>query len=296
MRDLLMKVVPSFVGGMLVLWGIQEKNRFLEGERVEEITPPSLSRGQLALKEIGQPITNFVIHRTSYSVGYDPRHRNPSWVHEHLTQQQLEGGETKALFKISEEELIPAHLRAKLDDFRQGTWERAHLCPPADHRFSRKALSETFYISNIAPQARKFNQGIWRKLEKQVRDWTKEYESLDVFTGPVYLPKQGEKQLRISLLGSSGVAIPSHFYKVILAKGSTGYESFAYLLPNEAISRTAPLEEYKTSLETVEKAAGILFCPELEGRIDKKSGGKSEPHLTQKYSESIAEAVEKIRH
>lgn len=294
MKDFLTKVLPSFLGGMLVVWGIQEKKRFLRGDVVEVEKPPSLTVSETALQEIGEPTMNFVIHRSNYSVGYDPRHRNPAWVYERLSEEQLRGGETKAQFKLSEEQAVPYHLRAKLEDFRQGMWERAHLCPPADQRFSRQALSETFYLSNIAPQARKFNQGIWRKLEKQVRDWTKEYETLDVFTGPLYLPQEGEKETKISHLGTSKIAIPTHYYKVVLGHTPQGYELHAFLLPNKAISRQTPLEEYKTSLIEIEKAAGMVFFPHLEGRIDKKRILRSTP-VCDKCGEEVVKAIDKLK-
>ena len=36
---------------------------------------------------------------------------------------------------------------------------------------SAEAMEETFLMSNISPQLPVFNRGIWKSLEKQVRDW-----------------------------------------------------------------------------------------------------------------------------
>ena len=51
-------------------------------------------------------------------------------------------------------------------------------------------------MSNISPQLPAFNRGIWKKLEKQVREWAKKEGGLYVVTGPVLqkgLRKIGKK-------------------------------------------------------------------------------------------------------
>ncbi len=49
-------------------------------------------------------------------------------------------------------------------------------------------MDDTFFITNICPQNPQFNRGYCAKLEKHVRDLTKDNTNVYVFTGPLYLP------------------------------------------------------------------------------------------------------------
>ena len=60
---------------------------------------------------------------------------------------------------------------ATLADYKRSGYDRGHLTPAGDMVFSREAMSETFYMSNMCPQAAAFNRGIWKDLEDQVREW-----------------------------------------------------------------------------------------------------------------------------
>ena len=46
-------------------------------------------------------------------------------------------------------------------------------------------MSESFYLSNMSPQAASFNRGIWKKLESQVRTWALLYDTVYVVTGQI---------------------------------------------------------------------------------------------------------------
>lgn len=42
--------------------------------------------------------------------------------------------------------------RAKLQDYFRSGYDRGHMVPAADAKFSQDAMDETFLLSNIAPQ------------------------------------------------------------------------------------------------------------------------------------------------
>jgi endonuclease G len=63
-------------------------------------------------------------------------------------------------------------------------------------------MSETFFMSNMSPQAPSFNRGIWAKLEEKVRSWAVTYGEIFVVTGPVL---NGEK---LGTIGYNKVTIP----------------------------------------------------------------------------------------
>ena len=96
-------------------------------------------------------------------------------------------------------------------NYKGSGYDRGHLVPAGDRRFSLQAYNETFYTSNISPQNREFNAGIWNDLEQQTRRWAKQYGTLYVFTGGVL--KKGLEEI-----GEEGVDVPDHFYKIIARK------------------------------------------------------------------------------
>lgn len=137
------------------------------------------------------------------------------------------------------------------------------MAPAADHRSSSKAMSDTFYMTNMCPQCPQLNRGYWAKLEKHVRDLTKEYQNIYVLTGPLYLPQQeadGKRYVKYQVIGPNDVSVPTHFFKLITLENWQGdREIRAYILPNQEILSKTPLDQFKTTIQKIEKAAGLIL-------------------------------------
>lgn len=102
----------------------------------------------------------------------------------------------------------------------------------------------------------------WAHFEDFCRRLTQKYESVRIFTGPLYLPRQypdGKWRVTYEVIGSPpSVAVPTHFFKVIVAEGKDGDEHGpvavgAFVLPNQEISNSIALTEFKTPIEAVER-------------------------------------------
>ena len=145
--------------------------------------------------------------------------------------------------------------RSCLADYRKSGFDRGHIVPAGDERFSKTALSETFYLSNICPQHPQFNRGLWSKLENHLRSLVKTHGPLEVVTGPLFLSheEKGKRFVTYQVIGKSEVAVPTHFFKVAFAKD----EIWAYLMPNAPSSK--PLEDYRFPIDKLEKISGIRF-------------------------------------
>lgn len=123
-------------------------------------------------------------------------------------------------------------------------------------------MADTFYMTNMCPQCPQLNRGYWSKLEKHVRDLTKEYQHVYVITGPLYVPydQDGKRYVKYQVLGKNDVAVPSHFFKVITLEDRQGHrETRAYILPNQEIPSNTYLDSFKTTIEQVEKLAGFVL-------------------------------------
>ena len=132
----------------------------------------------------------------------------PNWVYYILGSKEKKGvaERTDRFRKIKSTFRICEAFR-----LHQSGYDRGHLCPAADMTHSAEAMEETFLMSNISPQLPVFNRGIWKSLEKQVRDWG-EKERIYIVTGPVFKDNKGK-------IGRTGVTVPGFFYKVVYAPG-----------------------------------------------------------------------------
>lgn len=94
-----------------------------------------------------------------------------------------------------------------------------------------------------------FNRDSWNRLEKHVRKMTKNYSNVYVCTGPLYLPKKeadGKNYVRYQVIGQNSVAVPTHFYKIVVCETANGaLEMESYVMPNQPISDDTPLAVFQ---------------------------------------------------
>jgi endonuclease G, mitochondrial len=59
------------------------------------------------------------------------------------------------------------------------------------------------------------------------------------------------------------VAVPTHFYKVVLAKRNETYSTASFVFPNQPIASNVTLETFKVAQEAIERATGLMFLTSL---------------------------------
>ena len=124
-----------------------------------------------------------IIHHSGYSFEYSEKHEQARWV-----AYQLTASETHPIVGRSNHFIPDDHVAtgtATESDYKGSGYDRGHLAPAADMEWSETAMRESFYFSNMSPQVKGFNEGIWKKLEEQVRDWAALYDTLYVVTAGV---------------------------------------------------------------------------------------------------------------
>lgn len=209
-----------------------------------------------------EPISSFVVHKPGYSLAYDARLRNPSWVFEHLTADNTQGTIDYSNYRFREDDNIPENLRTSLSDYKHRSLERAQMASAENHLSDQQALNATFALTNVCPQCPVLNQEYWPKLNEHTRNLARRYTNVYTITGPLFLPfndKEG-RFVKYRVIGPHDVAVPSHFFKVLILEDNHGKkEMIGYILPNHEIPSETPLEFFQTSVANIEKAAGILI-------------------------------------
>jgi endonuclease G, mitochondrial len=219
----------------------------------------------------GLPSTEHVKFHQGYVSAYDRRNRTALWSCEHLTPQSTGAEVDRQHSNFQEDRTVPERFRARLEDYSRSGFDRGHLVPAGNVKFSQEAMNETFLLSNISPQVGNgFNRHYWARLEAFCRSLLEHYENVYICTGPLYLPEKNEEEgkyfTRYQVIGSPpNVSVPTHFYKTILvtqpkAEGEMAVlRSASFILPNRPIKASQPLSDFLVSQETLEHASGLEF-------------------------------------
>src|SRR5690606_36342525 len=210
---------------MLLLVGLFGYEQFLEKEAqivmVEEGQAPKNNTNDYFLPT---STTGQVIHHEGYSLSYSEPHEQAEWVAYELKKEHLSSSNFKRpYFEIDKAVKTGA---ADWKNYKNSGYDRGHLCPAGDRKYTKAAHDETFLTSNISPQCNDFNAGVWNRLEQKVRYWANKYDGVFVVTG-------GVLKGPMKTIGEEKVAVPNQFYKILIDTNSGKVKMIAFLMPHE---------------------------------------------------------------
>ena len=200
--------------------------------------------------DLGIPSCNGqLVDRIGYAFLYSEKHEQPLWVSYKLTKTELHSKITKRKDNFRLDPDIKTG-SAILSDYKNSGYDRGHLAPAADMAWSNKAMSDSFFLTNMSPQVPAFNRGIWRILEEQVRKWTLQEQELYIITGPVIQPNY-------KTIGSSEVTVPQWYYKIIVDYHQPEIKALAFMIPNQKTNKS--LRKFAISIDEIEKKTQLDF-------------------------------------
>lgn len=199
------------------------------------------------------------ITHTGYQVSYNPAWHIPNWVAYQLTAEEVAGEEERSN-KFLPDPLVDGD-PVLTSDYTHSGFDRGHMAPAADMKWSEQAMRESFYMTNICPQNHSNNAGDWKDLEVLVRDLATTYGNIYLACGPVVSDTS-------HTIGSARrIVVPEAFYKVLLRQKSDGsWTAIGFVMPNAAGNR--PLMTYMLPVDSVENLVGIDFFPLLPDSIE----------------------------
>uniref|UniRef100_F7FG25 TBC1 domain family member 13 n=2 Tax=Macaca TaxID=9539 RepID=F7FG25_MACMU len=131
-------------------------------------------------------------------------------------------------------------------------------------------LEGDFTVNMRLLQVPHLNQNAWNNLEKYSRSLTRSYQNVYVCTGPLFLPRteaDGKSYVKYQVIGKNHVAVPTHFFKVLILEAAGGQiELRSYVMPNAPVDEAIPLERFLVPIESIERASGLLFVPNILAR------------------------------
>ena len=216
------------------------------------ITP--LPKGS-ELPQLKRKRTEQIIQHEGYTVSYNADYRIANWVAYVLTDKEARSDKAERQNKFVVDPLVKG-ASATNEDYTRTGFDRGHLAPAGDMKWSEKAMRESFYLSNITPQKPGLNRGIWKELEEQIRLWARENGAVLIATGPV-IPDE-----ELNRLGKNRVGVPRQFYKVLCMVVNNQLEGVGFLFENRDYG-TTPLRQMMVPIDRVEQVTGIDFFPAL---------------------------------
>ena len=213
--------------------------------------------------EIPAPLTNVseqILIRTGYTTSYNKDTRLPNWVAWHLTSAHTSGSASRKGKKF-EEDTEAKGPRADNWDYYNSGYDRGHMCPAADNKWSERAMTESFLYTNACPQVHSLNAGDWQELENKCRDWALSYGDIYIVSGPLLYNTTHKT------IGSNKVVVPEAFFKVVLCTNGEP-KAIGFIYKNNDSNR--PMGDYVNSVDEVERITGIDFFPSLPDDIENK--------------------------
>ncbi|MBP5257572.1 MAG: DNA/RNA non-specific endonuclease [Prevotella sp.] len=211
-----------------------------------------------------------IIRRKGYTVSYNRDTKIANWVAWHLTAQRTRGNASRDNMEFTEDTSVPTP-RADDWDYYNSTYDRGHLCPAGDNKWDRKAMTESFLLTNICPQNHNLNKYEWNDIEIQCREWARQYGDVYIVTGPVF--RNGVSKT----IGKHKVAVPDAFFKVVLCNGNKA-KAVGFLCENRGGKKK--IADCLRSVDDIERMTGIDFFPALDDKTENMVEGMSKDAMS----------------
>ena len=200
-----------------------------------------------------------IIRHKGYTVSYNKDLKIPNWVSYELTRQETKGKEKRGDNFIADP-LVKGAIATNADYARSG-YDKGHMAPAADMKWSNTAMKESFYFSNMCPQHPELNRRKWKDLEEKIRDWAITDSAIIIICGPI-IEKTPQK------IGKNKVTVPQKFFKVILSPFTTSPKTIGFLFKNGR--SVSPLATYAVSVDSIETLTGMDFFAPLPDDLENK--------------------------
>lgn len=192
-----------------------------------------------------------------FIVSFNKDNKTPNWVAWELLGTETEGEGTRTNKFWTDEEVEGC---ADTRDYRGTGFDRGHMMPAAEQKWSPEAMHDCFSLANICPQDHSLNSGAWNTLENKERAWARRDSMLLIAAGPIY---EATDTMHI---GKNRVRVPSAFFKVLAAPKANPPRGIGFIYPN--MSAPGSMRVYAMPIREVEKATGLDFFSALPDSLE----------------------------
>ena len=215
--------------------------------------------------------------KSGYVISYNSSRKVANWVSWELNSSYI--GSTSRQDDFRPDDTLPSGMpQAQLSDYSGSGYDRGHMCPSGDRTKTTTANSQTFYLSNMVPQAAANNQGPWNDFENYTRSLASAGKELFLISGGTFSST--------STSVGNGVKVPDKTWKVVVVLDAVGQGAsnvttstrvIAILIPNNnSISSSTPWRNFRVSVDAIEALTGQDYLSDvaattqsvIEARVD----------------------------
>lgn len=206
-----------------------------------------------------------LLHYPGFTVSFSPEHSQPRWVAWELTRQEAQSNATSrkgSSFRPDDK----VKGCPQLADYRNSGFEKGHMCPAGDMKWSQQAMDACFMLTNVCPQVHALNNGAWRSLEEKCREWAIRDSAIIIICGPILTDPDARA------IGPGQVTVPRRFFKAVLAPFANPPRGIAFIMPNGYVE--GGMQAAAVSIDQAEEAANIDLFPflpdDIEAEVEKQ--------------------------
>jgi DNA/RNA endonuclease G (NUC1) len=136
-----------------------------------------------------------------------------------------------------------------------------------DDADGERAQEESFSLANVSPQTQHNNAPMWAALENSCLVYSAKFQRIAVITGPVFSPDDSLPPPVNKIIFTKGakgppIPIPTHFFKIIIARIDGKISAEAYLVPHLSDLGKDDFEKYVVPISAIEAKTSLTFLPD----------------------------------
>lgn len=198
-----------------------------------------------------------LVKYTAMTISFNPTLHIPNWVAWELTIDETDGHVARKNRFLCDDQVpgCPDHW-----DYSYSGYDRGHMAPAADMKWSETAMEESFLLTNICPQAKSLNSGTWGKLEDKCRTWAQIDSAIIIVSGPIVTDHITE------FIGDSRVAVPQRFFKAIISPYANPPRGIGFIMPNGKVP--GGMQAAAVTIDSIEAVTGHDLFSTLPDEIE----------------------------
>lgn len=221
------------------------------------IPMPPGSAKELCKVAMPDSIDGTIIEYEGVTLSFNASHHIPNWVAWELTDAETRGTVPRAKGFASDPDVAGC---PEPWEYSYSGYDRGHIAPAGDMKWSPLAMEQSFLMTNVCPQVKSFNSGVWARLEEKCRIWAQADSAIIIIAGPVMTDDLTET------IGDSHIAVPRRFFKVILSPYANPPRAIGFLMDNGAVP--GGMQAAAVSVDQVEEATGYDFFSALPDSVE----------------------------
>ena len=226
---------------------------------------------------------NYLMVKNAYTLSYNKNKGIANWVSWHLSTAWK--GETDRQNDFRTDPSLPQNwYEVTPRDYASTGFDRGHLCPSSDRDGSLEDNQETFFMTNMTPQAPSNNRGIWKMLEEYERTLTLQGNEVYIIAGTIGEGGTGTNGFAKTI--GKNITVPASLWKIIVVlpigqndvlRINENTRVIAVNIPNDNGVGGDSWKKYVVSVNELQELTGYDFLSNvspdiqaiIEARVDK---------------------------